>query len=171
MFTQRLLKMVNLIASISTQTAFASHIMFSIAQPQRVATLLSLLILGNPPMKLLVIKILEHLIMILPPDLFEESINLITTGANSRSYQAHLLDKIKTKCKIGASNKFTRLIFNYLVSIRNKIWARKFESKGMYGVSNALVSLLRKMFETTVWRYLHESELKAAIMNIQTLST
>lgn len=33
MFTQRLLKMVNLIASISTKTAFASHIMFSIAHP------------------------------------------------------------------------------------------------------------------------------------------
>lgn len=168
MFTQRLLKMVNLIASISTKTAFASHIMFSIAHPQRVATLLSILILGNPPMKMLVIKILEHLIMILPPELFEESITLITS--NARSYPAHLLDKIKTKCKIGASNKFTKLIFNYLVSIRNKIWARKFESKGMYGVSTALVNLLRKMFETTVWRYLHESELKSAISNLQSLS-
>lgn len=119
-------------------------------------------------MKMLVIKILEHLIMILPPELFEESITLITS--NSRTYPAQLLEKIKTKCKIGASNKFTKLIFNYLVSIRNKIWARKFESKGMYGVSTALVNLLRKMFETTVWRYLHESELKSAISNLQTLS-
>jgi|LauGreDrversion4_2_1035121.scaffolds.fasta_scaffold14290_3 hypothetical protein len=155
MFTQRLLKMVNFIASISTKTAFASHIIFSIAHPQRIATLLSILILGNPSMKMLVIKILEHLIMILPPDLFEESVTLITSN-DSRSYPAHLLDKVKTKCKIGGSNKFTRLLFNYLVSIRNKIWARKFESKGMYGVSTALVVLLRKMFETTVWRYLHE---------------
>ncbi len=106
--------------------------------------------------------------MILPPELFEESITLITS--NSRTYPAQLLEKIKTKCKIGASNKFTKLIFNYLVSIRNKIWARKFESKGMYGVSTALVNLLRKMFETTVWRYLHESELKSAISNLQTLS-
>jgi len=104
---------------------------------------------------MLVIKIFEHLIMILPPDLFEESVTLITSN-DSRSYPAHLLDKVKTKCKIGGSNKFTRLLFNYLVSIRNKIWARKFESKGMYGVSTALVVLLRKMFETTVWRYLHE---------------
>jgi hypothetical protein len=155
MFTQRLLKMVNFIASISTKTAFASHIIFSIAHPQRIATLLSILILGNPSMKMLVIKIFEHLIMILPPDLFEESVTLITSN-DSRSYPAHLLDKVKTKCKIGGSNKFTRLLFNYLVSIRNKIWARKFESKGMYGVSTALVVLLRKMFETTVWRYLHE---------------
>ena len=147
--------MVNFIASISTKTAFASHIIFSIAHPQRIATLLSILILGNPSMKMLVIKILEHLIMILPPDLFEESVTLITSN-DSRSYPAHLLDKVKTKCKIGGSNKFTRLLFNYLVSIRNKIWARKFESKGMYGVSTALVVLLRKMFETTVWRYLHE---------------
>ena len=40
----------------------------------------------------------------------------------------------------------------------------------MYGVSGALVRLLRKMFETTVWRYLHEAELKQSITNISTLS-
>lgn len=114
-------------------------------------------------MKLLAIKILEHLTVILPPELFEESVTHITTGQNSRSYQAQILERIKTKSKIGQSNKFTRLIFNYLISIRNKIWARKFESQGMYGVSTALVNLLRKMFETTVWRYLHEGELKSSI--------
>jgi hypothetical protein len=40
----------------------------------------------------------------------------------------------------------------------------------MYGVSTALVNLLKKMFETTVWRYLHESELKQSINSITTLS-
>jgi hypothetical protein len=40
----------------------------------------------------------------------------------------------------------------------------------MYGVSGALVILLRKMFETTVWRYLHESELKQAINSIGSLN-
>jgi hypothetical protein len=40
----------------------------------------------------------------------------------------------------------------------------------MYGVSTALVNLLKKMFETTVWRYLHESELKQSIISITTLS-
>jgi hypothetical protein len=122
-------------------------------------------------MKILSIKILEHLILILPPELFEESVTLITSGPNNqRSYQSQILDKVKTKCKIGATNKFTRLLFNYLVTIRNKIWVRKFESQGMYGVSTALISLLRKMFETTVWRYLHEAELKGAINAIQTLT-
>ena len=57
-----------------------------------------------------------------------------------------------------------------MISIRNKIWARKFESQGMYGVSTALVGLLRKMFETTVWRYLHEAELKHSINSITELS-
>ena len=102
--------------------------------------------------------------MILPPDLFEQSVTLITQ--NQRSYQTHLVERIKTRAKIGQSNKFTRLLFNYLISIRNKIWARKFESQGMYGVSCALVMLLRRMFETTVWRHLHEAELKQAITNI-----
>jgi len=40
----------------------------------------------------------------------------------------------------------------------------------MYGVSTALVNLLRKMFETTVWRYLHEAELKASINALTELS-
>ena len=57
-----------------------------------------------------------------------------------------------------------------MVSIRNKIWARKFESQGMYGVSTSLVNLLRKMFETTVWRYLHEAELKQSINSLTELS-
>lgn len=121
-------------------------------------------------MKVLVIKILEHLVMILPPELFEESVTLVTTGANSRSFQWQLLARIRTKSRIGNANKFTRLLFNYLVSIRNKIWARKFESQGMYGVSTALVILLRKMFETTVWRHLHEAELKHSIAGVTSLS-
>ena len=57
-----------------------------------------------------------------------------------------------------------------MVSIRNKSWARKFESQGMYGVSTSLVNLLRKMFETTVWRYLHEAELKQSINSLTELS-
>ncbi len=119
-------------------------------------------------MKILSIKILEHLILILPPELFEEAVTLITSSG--KSYQSHLLSKIKTRSKIGQSNKLTRLLFNYLISIRNKIWVRKFESQGMYGVSTALVNLLKKMFETTVWRYLHESELKQSITNLQSMS-
>ena len=74
-----------------------------------------------------------------------------------------MLDKVHTKSKIGNANMFTRLLFNYMVAIRNKIWARKFESQGMYGVSMALVGLLRKMLENSVWRHLHEEELKQAI--------
>lgn len=170
LFTQRMLNMVNLISSVSTKNAFASHILFSIAHPERIGTLISILALGNPALKILAIKILEHLTLVLPPELFEESVNYITTGANERSFQAQILGKIKATSKIGNSNKFTKLLFNYLLSIRNKIWARKFESQGMYGVSNAIVNLLRKMFETTVWRYLHESELKQSVHLITKLS-
>lgn len=40
----------------------------------------------------------------------------------------------------------------------------------MYGVSNAIVSLLRKMFENSVWRHLHEEELKDSIKVIMNLN-
>lgn len=88
LFTQRLLQMINLLASVSTKNAFASHILFNIAHPQRIATLISLLCLGNPQQKILIVKILEHLTVVLPPDLFEESVTLVTSGSNQRSYQA-----------------------------------------------------------------------------------
>lgn len=39
----------------------------------------------------------------------------------------------------------------------------------MYGVSNAIVNLLRKMLENSVWRHLHENELKESIHLIMEL--
>lgn len=120
--------MINLIASVATGNAYASHILFNIAHPQRIGTLIGILYNGNPVLKILVIKILEHLIHILPPELFEESVKIMISGTNAKSYQATLLQKIKTKVPLGNSNVFTKLLFSYLIAIRNKIWARKFES-------------------------------------------
>ena len=161
--------MVNYIASVVTNSAYASHILFNISHPQRIGTLIGILCNGTPTLKVLAIKIFEHLINILPPELFEESIQIMTSGTNSSTYQAQLLDKVKAKSPLGKSNSFTRLLFNYLLAIRNKIWARKFESQGMYGVSNSIVNLLKKMFENPVWRHLHEQELKDSIKMILSL--
>ena len=61
---------------------------------------------------------------------------------------------------------FTKLLYNYLLAIRNKVWVRKYESEGMYGVSMSLVALLKKMLENPVWRHLHENELKDSIQKI-----
>lgn len=162
--------MINMIASVSTNNAYASHILFNISHPQRIGTLIGILCNGTPALKIVVIKILEHLIAILPPELFEESVKIMTTGPNAKSYQATLLDKVKTVSSLGKSNSFTRLLFSYLLAIRNKLWVRKFESKGMYGTSTAIVNLLRKMLENSVWRHLHESELKEAVYNMNDLS-
>ena len=40
--------MVNMIASVSSRNAFASHILFNVSHPQRIATLISILCLGSP---------------------------------------------------------------------------------------------------------------------------
>lgn len=80
--------MVNLIASVSTNSAYASHILFNISHPHRIGTLIGILCNGTPVLKVLVIKILEHLVNILPPELFEESVKIMTTGNNANSYQA-----------------------------------------------------------------------------------
>jgi len=169
-FTHKLLQLINLIASVATGSAYASHILFNIAHPQRIGTLIGILCNGAPALKMLVLKIMEHLVHILPPELFEEAVKIMTTGANAGSYQHQLLEKVQTRSSLGRSNSFTRLLFSYMLAIRNKIWARKFESQGMYGVSTALVNLLRKMLENSVWRHLHEQELKESIQQILVLS-
>jgi len=168
-FTHRLLQLVNMLASVATNNAYASHILFNIAHPHRIGTLIGILCNANPSLKVLVIKILEHFINVLPPELFEESVKIMTTGSHAKSYQAMLMEKIQTQCPLGKSNKFTQLLFSYMLAIRNKIWARKFESQGMYGVSICLCNLLRKMLENSVWRHLHEAELKASIAMLTTL--
>lgn len=78
--------MINMIASVSTNSAYASHILFNISHPQRIGTLIGILCNGTPILKVLVIKIFEHLINILPPELFEESIKIMTTGTNAGTY-------------------------------------------------------------------------------------
>jgi hypothetical protein len=80
--------MVNIISSVASNNAYASHILFNISHPSRIGTLIGILCNGTPQLKILVIKILEHLINILPPELFEESVKIMTTGPNAKSYQA-----------------------------------------------------------------------------------
>lgn len=78
--------MVNMLSSVSTNNAYASHILFNISHPQRIGTLIGILCNATPVLKILVIKILEHFINVLPPDLFEESVKIMVTGTNSSSY-------------------------------------------------------------------------------------
>ena len=75
-----------MLASVATNNAYASHILFNIAHPQRIGTLIGILCNATPPLKVLVIKILEHLINVLPPELFEESVLMMTTGTHAKSY-------------------------------------------------------------------------------------
>ena len=76
-FTHRLIQVINQLASVATFNAYASHILFNIAHPDRIGTLISLLINGSPKIKMVTIKTLEHLILVLPPELFEESVKII----------------------------------------------------------------------------------------------
>ena len=78
--------MVNMLASVATNNAYASHILFNISHPQRIGCLIGLLCSATPNLKVLVIKILEHLINVLPPELFEEAVLIMTTGVHNKSY-------------------------------------------------------------------------------------
>lgn len=85
-----------MLASVATNNAYASHVLFNISHPDRIGTLIGLLCNATPNLKVLVIKILEHFINVLPPDLFEDAVRLMTTGIHKNSYQSDLLSKVKT---------------------------------------------------------------------------
>ncbi len=117
---------------------------------------------------MVIVKILEHLVVVLPPELFDEAVTIITKDEGS--YQSILFSRVKTQSPLGGQNKFTKLLFNYLLAVRNKIWCRKFESQDSYTVSTSLVVLIRKMMENSVWRHIHEGELKESIRNVKSLN-
>lgn len=69
--------MINSLASVSGVNAYASHVLFNISHPNRIGTLIGILFNGSASLKVLVIKIFEHLVKILPPELFEESVKIV----------------------------------------------------------------------------------------------
>jgi hypothetical protein len=76
-----------MLASVSSSNAVASHILFMIAHPKRIGTLIGILCNSTPNLKILVVKVLEHFVNVLPPELFEESVKIMTIGQHSKAYQ------------------------------------------------------------------------------------
>lgn len=128
-FLLRLLRLVEIFTSIATCSSHPLSMVQRVANPYHLSSLLNLLLLASPSVKIVVLKVLQHIVRIsLPFEVFEEAVRILTRDENSLAYR--ILHKIQPSAKF-ESSMFLRFLFNYLVSLRSKMWsATDAESEG-----------------------------------------
>jgi hypothetical protein len=83
-FLRRLLRLVEIFTSIATASPYPLSMVQRVANPFQLETLLNLLILSSPRIKVIVLKIIQNLIKIaIPFEVFEETIKIITKDPKS----------------------------------------------------------------------------------------
>lgn len=99
------------------------------------------MILANPRIKLVVIKILKNLVKLaLPHEMFEEAVSNILK--DSKFTYAHSIIN-RAKSQVFENSNFLSFLFNYLKELRSKIWHKNgLESEGTYSVSVEIINLL-----------------------------
>lgn len=121
-FLRRLLRLVEMFTSIATVSPYPLSMVQKVANPQQLETLLNVLILSSPRIKIIVLKIIQNLIKIaIPFEVFEETINIISKDPKSQAYE--ILNKVVPQVKLDES-RFLKFLYNYLLSIRHKMWTK-----------------------------------------------
>ena len=121
-FLRRLLRLVEIFTSIATTSPYPLSMVQRVANPFQLETLLNLLILSSPRIKIVVLKIIQNLIKIaIPFEVFEETIKIITKDTKSQAYE--ILNKVVPSVQFEES-QFLKFLYNYLLSIRHKMWSK-----------------------------------------------
>ena len=121
-FLRRLLRLVEIFTSIATVSPYPLSMVQRVANPYQLETLLNLLILSSPRIKIVVLKVIQNLIKIaIPFEVFEETITIITRDPKSQAYE--ILNKVVPSVQFEDS-KFLKFLYNYLLSVRHKMWTK-----------------------------------------------
>jgi hypothetical protein len=74
--------------SIATVSTYPLSMVQKVANPYQLETLLNVLILSSPRIKIIVLKIIQNLIKIaIPFEVFEETIRIISKDSNSQAFE------------------------------------------------------------------------------------
>jgi hypothetical protein len=105
-----------------------------VANPYHLSSLLNLLLLSSPSVKIVVLKVIQHIVKVsIPFEVFEEAVRIFTRDKNSLAHR--ILHQMQPEAKFEQS-MFLKFLFNYLLSLRSKMWcASDAESEGQYAVS------------------------------------
>ena len=89
----RLLKLVELFTSIAECSEKPLSMVQRVANPYHMSSLLNLFLLSSPQVKIVVLKIIQHIITIkIPAEVFEEAVQLLTRDPNS--LMSRILNKV-----------------------------------------------------------------------------
>jgi hypothetical protein len=115
-----------------------------VANPYHLSSLFNLLIVASPSIKIIVLKILQHIIQIqIPFEVFEEAVSVMARNKNSYAYKIVYETKVETKFE---KSLFIKFMFNYLYCLRSKMWSSSdVESEGLYAVSQTLSATIREI--------------------------
>jgi len=148
-FLMKLLHLLEMFTSITSSGVSPNllSMMQKVATPEQLRILLNLLVYAPPRTKFTVIKILNDLLkMQLPFEIFEETVSQLEQDRSGFAYE--ILNKIQPTLKF-KNSKFLCFIHHYLLSIRQKMWAKSaIESQGQYAISCELARLLRFIYES-----------------------
>jgi hypothetical protein len=101
---------------------------------------------STPRIKIAALKIIESLIKLqLPFEIFEETIKIVTRekGSLLETIMNHTTPKVAVEGSL-----FLQFLFNYVISIRHKLWTvSEIESQGAYAVTQEVISLFRSIYE------------------------
>lgn len=115
-FLARLLRLVEIFTSIATCTSHPLSMVQRVANPYHLSTLFNLLLVSSPQIKILIIKIISHIVHIsIPKEVFEEAVRVLTRHDTSLANK--IINEVDSQIKFEES-LFLKFLFNYLVSIR-----------------------------------------------------
>lgn len=107
----------------------------------------------------------------IPFEVFEEAVSVLTRDKSSLAHR--ILHKIQPKAKF-ASSMFLRFLFNYLLSLRSKMWSTSdAESDGQYAVSQTVSATLRVISSVQghggLWSKALKEETTNALLSLESL--
>jgi len=115
-----------------------------VANPYHMSTLINMLLICSPKLKIIVLKIILHIIKIkIPFEVFEEAVNLMKRDPKSMVYR--ILNGVKPQIAFNDS-LFLKLLYNYVLVMRAKMWTNNDAgSEGQYAVTLSVTDLLMSM--------------------------
>jgi hypothetical protein len=95
-FLLRLLKLVEIFTSIANTSSHPLSMVQRIANPYHLSSLLHLLILASPTVKICVLKIIQNIIKLsIPAEIFEEAVRVLVRDKKTLSHR--IINEVKTE--------------------------------------------------------------------------
>ena len=114
-----------------------------------IQTMINLLVVSSPRVKIIALRIIRNLIKIgLPGGFFDQAVDQLENDPSSIIAQSYVKQTSSLSSGL-ESSKFIKFLYEYLLELRSKIWTKSgLESQGTYAVTAELIRLLRYIVDS-----------------------